>query len=95
MQMVTPFALTSIGYKYYIVYTIIGLTYIGSVYFLYPETMGLSLERIEDLFQQDLSIPETVRLADSWASLPPGADVHGEESKAKVQQVEHSEAESV
>lgn len=95
MQMVTPYALSSIGYKYYIVYTIIGLTYIGSVYFLYPETMGLSLERIENLFQQDVSIPETVSLANRWASLAPDADVQGDQSKEKVEQIEHSKAESV
>lgn len=95
MQMITPYALSSIGYKYYIVYTIIGLTYIVSVYFLYPETMGLSLERIENLFQQDVSILETVSLANRWASLAPDADVHGDESKTKVEQIEHSKAESV
>ncbi|KAL4796618.1 general substrate transporter [Aspergillus venezuelensis] len=44
LQRVTPFALSSIGYKYYIVYAVIGLTYIISVYLFYPETMGQSLE---------------------------------------------------
>lgn len=63
VQMATPVALANIKYKYYLVYTATGLTYIGSVYFFYPETMGQSLEKLEDLFQQALSIFETVRLS--------------------------------
>lgn len=63
MQMITPVAMTSIGYQYWIVYTVLGLTFPLTVYFFYPETMGQSLERLEELFQQDLSIFQTVRLA--------------------------------
>lgn len=35
--MITPVAIESIGYKYYIVYTVIGFCIPLSVYFLYPE----------------------------------------------------------
>ena len=35
--MITPVAIESIGYKYYIVYTVIGFCIPLSVFFLYPE----------------------------------------------------------
>ncbi|KAL4802043.1 general substrate transporter [Aspergillus unguis] len=83
VQMVTPYALSSIGYRYYIVYTVIGVTYIGSVYFFYPETMGQSLEKLEDLFQQDLSIRQTVTLASRLTSFHD--EETGEQLKGEVE----------
>lgn len=35
--MITPVAINTIGYRYYIVFTIIGFCIPVSVYFLYPE----------------------------------------------------------
>lgn len=35
--MITPVAISTIGYKYYVVFTIIGFCIPVSVYFLYPE----------------------------------------------------------
>lgn len=35
--MITPVAISTIGYQYYIVYTVIGFCIPVSVYFLYPE----------------------------------------------------------
>lgn len=91
VQMVTPVALANIKYKYYLVYTSTGLTYLGSVYFFYPETMGQSLEKLEDLFQQDLSIFETVRLAGKLSAVKEGEDGQREELKAQVEQIENSQ----
>ncbi|KAL4968130.1 sugar porter family MFS transporter [Aspergillus stella-maris] len=94
VQMVTPFALSSIGYKYYIVYAVIGLTYIISVYFFYPETMGQSLEQLEDLFQQDLSIRQTVRYANRLTGVSSRGDEEGrvemEDFKGQAKQVEQA-----
>jgi hypothetical protein len=95
VQMITPVALANIGYKYYIVYAIIGATFVGSVYFLYPETMGQSLEKLDDLFQQDITILETVQMAHRLSKLPPDTDIQEVELKAQVEQVEHSGYESV
>ena len=89
--MVTPVALANIGYRYYIVYTITGMTYVGAVYFFYPETMGQSLEKLEDLFQQDISVSETVRLASKLANLPPDEETQGEQLKSQIEQIEDSE----
>lgn len=86
--MVTPIALSTIGYQYYIVYAVIGLSYVVSVYFLFPETMGQSLERLEDLFQQDVSIFETVRIAKTLSRLPPDEEVQSGQLKGNTEQIE-------
>lgn len=93
--MVTPVALANIGYQYYIVYAIIGLTFVGSVYFLYPETMGQSLEGLDDLFQHDISILETVQMAKKLSKMPPNTGITEVELKGQVEQVEYSEKETV
>ncbi|KAJ5321870.1 uncharacterized protein N7506_011000 [Penicillium brevicompactum] len=95
VQMVTPVALANIGYQYYIVYAIIGLTFVGSVYFLYPETMGRSLESLDDLFQHDISILETVQMANKLSKLPPTTGIAEVELKGQVEQVEYSEQDTV
>ncbi|KAK5807317.1 hypothetical protein VI817_001575 [Penicillium citrinum] len=90
--MITPVALANIGYRYYIVYTLIGLTYVGSVYFFYPETMGQSLEKLEDLFQQNISISETIRVASKLAKISPDEETPGTQLKAQIEQIEHTHA---
>jgi hypothetical protein len=52
--------------------------------------MGQSLEKLEDLFQQDLSNFETVRLAGKLSAVKVGEDGQREELKAQVEQIENS-----
>lgn len=61
--MVTPVALNTIGYQYYIVYAVISACIPVSVYFLFPETMGRNLEEIEMLFKDSPSVFATVKFA--------------------------------
>jgi hypothetical protein len=63
--MVTPVAINSIGWQYYIVYGAIAACIPISVYFFFPETMGRSLEDIELLFKESPSVWATVRYAKS------------------------------
>ncbi|KAI0182095.1 general substrate transporter [Hypoxylon sp. FL1284] len=49
--MVTPIAISNIGWQYYIVFAVIAACVPVSVYFLYPETMGRSLEEIDLMFK--------------------------------------------
>ncbi|OJJ29907.1 hypothetical protein ASPWEDRAFT_55429 [Aspergillus wentii DTO 134E9] len=91
VQMVTPIALSEVGFKYYILYTLIGITFPTTVYFMYPETMGQSLEKLEDLFQQDLSVFETVRMANKLAKMPVSEGV-AEDLKAQMEQIEDTKA---
>jgi hypothetical protein len=61
--MVTPVAIDTIGWKYYLVFLIISALILPVVYFGYPETMGRSLEELEVMFTEGKSIPAIVRLS--------------------------------
>ncbi|KAF2649796.1 general substrate transporter [Lophiostoma macrostomum CBS 122681] len=81
INMVTPVAIETIGWKYYLVFLIISAIIVPVVYFFYPETMGRSLEELEMLFSEGDSILGIVR--DSRAPLngglmPVGAMEKGE-----------------
>lgn len=56
-------AIESIGYRYYIVYACIGMCIPVTVYFLYPETMGRSLEELDVIFRDSPSVLGTVKYA--------------------------------
>ena len=59
--MVTPVAISSIGYRYYIVYICIGICVPSVVYLYYPESMGRSLEEMDLLFRESVSVRAVVR----------------------------------
>lgn len=59
--MITPVAIESIGYEYYILYAILGACIPMLVYFMYPETMGRSLEQMNALFKEHDSIKAIVK----------------------------------
>lgn len=48
---VNPIALDAIGWKYYIVYCVWILVEITTVYFLFPETQGRTLEELSFMFE--------------------------------------------
>jgi hypothetical protein len=61
--MVTPVAINTIGYQYYIVFAVISACIPLSVFFLFPETMGRNLEEIDLMFKESPSPWATVRFA--------------------------------
>ncbi|KAI0475287.1 general substrate transporter [Xylariaceae sp. FL0804] len=63
VAMVTPVAIDTIGWQYYIVFAVISSCIPVSVYFLFPETMGRNLEEIDLMFKQSPSAWATVRFA--------------------------------
>ncbi|KAB8269009.1 L-Aspartase-like protein [Aspergillus minisclerotigenes] len=70
VTMITPVAINTIGYQYYIVFTCIGFCIPISVYFFYPEVNqlspvfgGISLEEIDLIFRNSPSVFSTVRYA--------------------------------
>ncbi|CAI7646125.1 unnamed protein product [Penicillium manginii] len=77
VTMITPVAIDTIGYKYYIVFTCIGFCIPLSIYFLYPETMGRTLEEIDLIFRESPSIWATVR----YAKQHPGHDGLGNQDE--------------
>lgn len=68
-QFVNPIGMDSLGWKYYLVYVVWILVELAVFYFLYPETKGYSLERVQEVFGEDLKFngPEehTPAVADS------------------------------
>ncbi|KAE8324061.1 L-Aspartase-like protein [Aspergillus sergii] len=70
VTMITPVAINTIGYQYYVVFTCIGFCIPISVYFFYPEVNQLfpvfarvSLEEIDLIFRNSPSVFSTVRYA--------------------------------
>ncbi|TPX15812.1 uncharacterized protein E0L32_000146 [Thyridium curvatum] len=48
---ITPIGLEKIGWRYYLIWTAFNASFVPMVYFLYPETKGLSLEQIDHIFE--------------------------------------------
>ncbi|KAK9774539.1 putative General substrate transporter [Seiridium cardinale] len=71
VAMVTPVAINTIGWQYYIVFAVISACIPVSVFFLFPETMGRNLEEIDLMFKDSPSPWATVRFAKNRpAALP-------------------------
>jgi MFS family permease len=89
--MITPVALDTIGWKYYIIYAVISACIPVTVYFFYPETMGRNLEALNNIFRDAPSPWHIVAMA---RTLPQGdlPDVHVQEpgEKALVELKEHA-----
>ncbi|GIJ92497.1 hypothetical protein Asppvi_001775 [Aspergillus pseudoviridinutans] len=88
--MITPVALDTIGYRYYIVFAAISACIPVAVFFFYPETMGRNLEAMNQVFRDAPSVWHIVAMA---KRLPQG-DVAGfdrpGEEKIVVEQKEHA-----
>lgn len=61
--MITPVALETIGYQYYIVFTVISACIPISVYFFFPETMNRNLEALNIVFREAPSSWQIVNMA--------------------------------
>ncbi|KAI5201551.1 hypothetical protein AUEXF2481DRAFT_102762 [Aureobasidium subglaciale EXF-2481] len=61
VNMVTPIAIRTIGWKYYLVYACIGAIIPVVVYFYYPETKGRTLEELDIMFKQISSVRDIVK----------------------------------
>ena len=60
---VTPIAITRIGWRYFIVYTVLNFSWLPLIFFFFPETNGRSLEEIDEIFTSSHSILDPVRVA--------------------------------
>ncbi|PYH95593.1 sugar transporter [Aspergillus ellipticus CBS 707.79] len=92
ITMITPPALPSIGWKYYIVFACISSCIPAVVYFFFPETSHRSLEAIEQLFRDAPTIWQIVPMARDLprGELPP-AFVAPELKKDEGTHEEHRE----
>lgn len=91
VTMITPVAISSIGYRYYIVYACIGACIPFLVYFYFPESMGRTLEEMDLVFKDQTSARAVVR-----ASLKPpkGDDMYISKNMADKKGVEVDQIES-
>ncbi|KAJ9110739.1 hypothetical protein QFC20_002780 [Naganishia adeliensis] len=48
----TPSAIANIGYKFYIIFAILNALWVPVIYFMFPETAGLALEDVDQLFAE-------------------------------------------
>ncbi|KAF3002205.1 hypothetical protein E8E14_000358 [Neopestalotiopsis sp. 37M] len=89
VTMVTPVALDTIGFRYYIMYAVISACIPVSVFFFYPETMNRNLELLNNVFKDASSPWDIVAMA---RKLPQGevADGDSDESSGK-NDAEHKE----
>lgn len=61
--MVTPVAFANIGYQTYIIFAVINLAMVPSVYFFFPETAGRSLEEMDEIFHKTTNLFSVVKIA--------------------------------
>ncbi|KAI0530270.1 general substrate transporter [Xylaria digitata] len=63
VTMITPVALSTIGYRYYVIYAVISALIPIIVFFSYPETMNRNLELLNSVFKDASSPWEIVTMA--------------------------------
>jgi sugar porter (SP) family MFS transporter len=62
---VTPTGFDNLNYRYYIIWVVINFCIVVSVYLVFPETNGRSLEEMDEVFMQTNNIFEAPRIARS------------------------------
>lgn len=72
---ITPVGFSTISYRYYIIYAIINASMVPVIYFCFPETNGRTLEEMDDIFSQSLTIFDPPRLASILPKREPGERV--------------------
>ena len=62
--MTTPIGFASLGWQFYLVWAAVALSIIPCVYLFYPETTGLSVEEIDQVFIDSPGVFGTVHMAE-------------------------------
>ncbi|KAK5083307.1 hypothetical protein LTR70_008144 [Exophiala xenobiotica] len=69
LAQVTPVGFDTIKYRYYIVFACINVVIVPTVYFFFPETKGLSLEQIDEIFTKSRNLFDPTPIARSLVKL--------------------------
>jgi hypothetical protein len=84
---ITPVGLSTLSYQFYIIWAAMNIVLIfPCVYFFFPETKGLSLEKIDEIFVESKNVFQPVWVA---KRLIKGERVSGGDEKAKENGVEN------
>lgn len=86
--MVTPVAIATISWRYFILFAVVSFCIPLSVYFAFPETMGQSLEQIDQVFRDNRGPWATVRASRVMAKGDMEAIMEFEKGKVGVERVE-------
>ena len=100
--MTTPIGFASLGWQFYLVWAAVALSIIPCVYLFYPETTGLSVEEIDQVFIDSPSVLATVGVAEARRkekAANPGVPAMGDverinEAKQKEERLEAALAEN-
>lgn len=76
---VTPVAIRTIGWRYYLVFICVSATALVWAFFMVPETKDLPLERIAELFGEEIELVATT------------SDSYGSEKGGHVERVEYTD----
>lgn len=71
---IVPISITNIGWRTYIIFAAFNLAFVPMVYFLFPETAGMSLEAI-DLSFMDKDLGPVKKANQLWKRMKAGEDV--------------------
>ncbi|KAJ5339929.1 hypothetical protein N7452_006657 [Penicillium brevicompactum] len=63
IALVTPIAFNSIGWKYFVIFAGLNAVTVPVVYYFYPETAGLTLEDVDEVFIMSIGVLDTVHVA--------------------------------
>ncbi|CAI7651068.1 unnamed protein product [Penicillium bialowiezense] len=70
IALVTPIAFNSIGWKYFIIFAALNAVTAPVIYYFYPETAGLTLEDVDEVFIMSTGVLDTVRVAKQLKQRP-------------------------
>jgi hypothetical protein len=77
---VTPPAINNIGWRTYIIFAVLNALWVPIIYFFFPETKGLELEDVDQLFSGEVSRGDLLEKA---------GDEERAEKAMDVEQMEH------
>jgi hypothetical protein len=78
-QYANPVAIAAIGWKYWLFFLGMLLLFLIMVYFTYPETKGLTLEELANLFEDD----EGVKIMEKMEGIEPEVETVPVETEQK------------
>ena len=78
-QYANPVAIAAIGWKYWLFFLGMLLLFLIMVYFTYPETKGLTLEELANLFEDD----EGVKIMEKMEGIEPEVETVPVETEKK------------
>lgn len=82
MVEITPIGIQSLGWQFYIIWTVFNLAFVPTIYFLYPETADRTLEDLDAYFRTNPPLL-VFRDKDVIASKRPAAYIEQEEDNVR------------